>query len=131
VDAALIRLLSQSCIRQEALNLVLLPKDSAKGEALAAKAFLNRYLEEVPLTPDEQQIVKGDLKKLEVMLDKLKNVPTLDGRTPRFNRRFYPFNAFRSLLGIAGDVVAPTYAELYSGKWTHPSCSSNKRASTG
>jgi transposase-like protein len=51
--------------------------------------------------------------------------------TFRFNRRFYPFNAFRSLLGIAGDVVAPTYAELYSGKWTHPSCSSNKRASTG
>ncbi|MSU61970.1 MAG: IS1595 family transposase, partial [Pedosphaera sp.] len=38
------------------------------------------------------------------------------------NRRFYPFNAFRSLLGIAGDVAAPTYAGLYSGEWTHPSC---------
>jgi hypothetical protein len=60
-----------------------IPKDSAKGEALAAKAFLHRYLEEVPLTPDEQQIVKGDLQKLEVMLNKLKNVPTLDGRTPQ------------------------------------------------
>ena len=36
-----------------------IPKDSAKGEALAAKAFLHRYLEEVPLTPDEQLIVKG------------------------------------------------------------------------
>jgi len=60
-----------------------IPKDSAKGEALAAKAFLHRYLEEVPLTPDEQQIVKGDLQKLESMLDKLKNVPTLDGRTPQ------------------------------------------------
>ncbi len=34
----------------------------------------------------------------------------------RFNRRFYPFNAFRSLLGISGDVTAPTYAELYSTK---------------
>ena len=34
--------------------------------------------------------------------------------TFRFNRRFYPFNAFRSLLGIAGDGAAPTYAELYS-----------------
>ena len=42
--------------------------------------------------------------------------------TFRFNRRFYPFNAFRSLLGIAGDVIAPTYAELYSGDWQHPSC---------
>jgi len=27
--------------------------------------------------------------------------------TFRFNRRFYPFNAFRSLLGIAGDLTAP------------------------
>ena len=34
--------------------------------------------------------------------------------TFRFNRRFYPFNAFRSLLGIAGDVTAPTYDQLYS-----------------
>ena len=42
--------------------------------------------------------------------------------TFRFNRRFYPFNAFRSLLGIAGDVTAPTYAELYSGVWQHPTC---------
>ena len=44
--------------------------------------------------------------------------------TFRFNRRFYPFNAFRFLLGIAGDVSAPTYAELYSGEWRHPTCSS-------
>lgn len=42
--------------------------------------------------------------------------------TFRFNRRFYPFSAFRSLLGIAGDVTAPTYAELYSGDWIHPTC---------
>ena len=42
--------------------------------------------------------------------------------TFRFNRRFYPFNAFRSLLGIAGDVTAPTYAELYSGARQHPTC---------
>jgi transposase-like protein len=34
--------------------------------------------------------------------------------TFRFNRRFYPFNAFRSLLGIADAVEAPTYADLYS-----------------
>ena len=36
--------------------------------------------------------------------------------TFRFNRRFYPFNTFRSLLGIAGGVTAPTYAQLYSAK---------------
>jgi transposase-like protein len=43
--------------------------------------------------------------------------------TFRFNRRFYPFNAFRSLLGIAGEVTAPTYAELYAKK-TRPTTSS-------
>ena len=41
----------------------------------------------------------------------------------RFNRRFYPFNAFRSLLGIAGDVTAPTYAEFYATK-SRPTTSS-------
>ena len=39
--------------------------------------------------------------------------------TFRFNRSFYPFNAFRSLLGIAGEVDAPTFDALYSGEWRH------------
>ena len=38
----------------------------------------------------------------------------------RFNRRFYPMTAFNSVLGVACRVVAPTYAQLYSGEWTHP-----------
>jgi transposase-like protein len=40
--------------------------------------------------------------------------------TFRFNRRFYPFNAFRSLLGLAGNAISPTRAKLYSGQWQHP-----------
>jgi len=40
--------------------------------------------------------------------------------TFRFNRRFYPFNSFRSLLGIASDAEPPTYAGLYSGAHEHP-----------
>lgn len=36
--------------------------------------------------------------------------------TFRFNRRFYPFNTFRSLLGIAGGITAPTYAQTYATK---------------
>ena len=52
----------------------------------------------------------------------------LNGFTFRFNRRFYPFNAFRSLLGIGRvDTSAPTYAELYSGEWRHPTCSGHGR----
>jgi transposase-like protein len=42
--------------------------------------------------------------------------------TFRFNRRFYPFNAFRSLLGLAGNATAPTRTGLYSGQWRHPTC---------
>jgi predicted RNA-binding Zn-ribbon protein involved in translation (DUF1610 family) len=38
----------------------------------------------------------------------------------RFNRRFYPFNAFRSLLGLSVGAEGPTYAELYDGDWQHP-----------
>ena len=38
----------------------------------------------------------------------------------RFNRRFYPFNAFNSVLGIAARTEGPTYRELYDGEWVHP-----------
>ena len=41
----------------------------------------------------------------------------------RFNRRFYPFNAFRSLLGLSAETESPTYAELYDGDWQHPTTS--------
>jgi hypothetical protein len=34
--------------------------------------------------------------------------------TFRFNRRFDPLDAFRSLLGIAGGAAAPPFDELYS-----------------
>lgn len=34
--------------------------------------------------------------------------------TFRFNRRFYPFNAFHSLLGIGAAIEPTTYASLYS-----------------
>lgn len=40
--------------------------------------------------------------------------------TFRFNRRFYPFTTFNSLLGIGVRVEAPTYEQLYSGEWVHP-----------
>jgi hypothetical protein len=49
--------------------------------------------------------------------------------TFRFNLRFYPFNAFRSLLGISGQAFAPTYDGLYTGSWQHPKCSGERRAS--
>ncbi|MGF2656314.1 site-specific recombinase [Serratia marcescens] len=41
-----------------------LPKSSARAVALERRASIRRYLEEVPLTPDEQAIVAGDIEKL-------------------------------------------------------------------
>ena len=38
----------------------------------------------------------------------------------RFNRRFFLFHALRPLLGVAGEVTVPTYAQLYSGDLEHP-----------
>lgn len=42
----------------------------------------------------------------------------------RFNRRRSPFNAFRSLLGLAGGTKFPTYDALYSGDWRHATMTS-------
>jgi transposase-like protein len=41
--------------------------------------------------------------------------------TFRFNRRFYPMTSFNSVLGLAVKTVPPTYQQLYSGSWVHPS----------
>jgi transposase-like protein len=38
----------------------------------------------------------------------------------RFNRRFYPFNAFNSILGVGAKTLSPTRRQLYDGAWTHP-----------
>ena len=45
----------------------------------------------------------------------------IGGNLARRNRRFWPFRAFRLLLGIGANGEAPTYDGLYSGEWKHPS----------
>lgn len=37
-----------------------------------------------------------------------------------FNRRYYPFAGFHTLLGLSSKVNFPTYRKLYDGDWIHP-----------
>jgi hypothetical protein len=46
-------------------------KQSARGLVLESKASVRRYLEEVPLTPDEKAIAEKDAEKLERALTRL------------------------------------------------------------
>lgn len=48
-----------------------LPKTTAKAHAIESKDSIRRYLEEVPLTPDEKSIAEGDIEKLEVFIKKM------------------------------------------------------------
>jgi integrase len=57
------------------------PKASSRGQALEAKASLERYLERVPLTADERSAVEGDVSKLDELLAKLAGVAAPDGAT--------------------------------------------------
>jgi hypothetical protein len=50
-----------------------LPKNSARGQALESKTSIHRYLEEVPLTPDEKAIAEGDIEKLNMFIQKIDN----------------------------------------------------------
>ncbi len=49
---------------------------------LDAQISAVRLLEEVWLSPDERAAVEGDVEKLNTLLTKLRDKPTLDGRTP-------------------------------------------------
>ncbi|MEZ3498279.1 tyrosine-type recombinase/integrase [Pantoea sp. KPR_PJ] len=52
-----------------------LMKESARGLILESKSSIKRYLEEVPLTPDEKAIVEQDAEKVEMALKKLSLKP--------------------------------------------------------
>lgn len=50
-------------------------KGSAHGLILESKASIKRYLEEVPLTPDEKVIVEQDIEKVDQALKRLSIKP--------------------------------------------------------
>lgn len=59
------------------------PKDSSKALLLEAKDNLQRMLATVPLTDDERDAVDDGQAALDQLLERLADVPTPSGATPR------------------------------------------------
>ncbi len=59
------------------------PKDSSKAQLIEAKANLQRMLTAIPLTDDERVAVDDGQAALDKLLDRLADVPTPAGPTPR------------------------------------------------
>ena len=60
-----------------------LPKGSTKAQLLEAKDNLQRMLATIPLTDDERAAVEDGASALDQLLERLANVPTPTGQTPR------------------------------------------------
>jgi hypothetical protein len=59
------------------------PKDSSKGQLLEAKENLQKMLASIPLTDDERAAVDDGQAALNQLLERLTDVPTPAGPTPR------------------------------------------------
>lgn len=59
------------------------PKSSSKAELLESKANLQHMLQAIPLLEDERAAVEDGLGAIEGLLERLANVPTPAGPTPR------------------------------------------------
>jgi hypothetical protein len=60
-----------------------LPKDSSRAQLLEAKDNLQRMLAQIPLTDDEREAVELDAVAVERLIERLSDVPTPAGLTPR------------------------------------------------
>lgn len=87
------------------------------------------------VTGGNRELVEGHLPTIHLVFSNLKTwiLGTHHGRIEphhlqaylneyvfRFNRRFYPMTAFNSILGLAAHAISPTYEQLYSREWQHP-----------
>ncbi len=59
------------------------PKGSSKAQIIEAKSNLERMLQEIPLTEDEEFAVTEGIEALAKLKEKLADVPAPDGKTPK------------------------------------------------
>src|SRR5262245_65611290 len=60
-----------------------LPKESSRAQMLEASANLQRMLKEISLTEEEIAAVESGIEFMNQLCQKLADVPTPDGSTPR------------------------------------------------
>jgi integrase len=80
-----------------------LPKSSTKAQLLEAKDNLQRMLASVPLTDDERAAVDDGQAALDQLLDRLADIPTPAGPTPRE-------------IGVSATVTLLPIVEVHQGK---------------
>lgn len=59
------------------------PKTSTLGQMLEARKGIERMLQEIPLTDEEKNALSGDAAALDKWIEKLADIPTPSGQTPR------------------------------------------------
>ncbi|MGP9017669.1 tyrosine-type recombinase/integrase [Streptomyces sp. BR1] len=59
------------------------PKESTKGQLLAVKDGINKMLEQVDLTDDEREALVGDREAVAALAQRLADIPTPAGPTPK------------------------------------------------
>src|SRR5205823_8924224 len=59
------------------------PKDSTRAQLLEARENLQRMLAQIPLTDDERAAVEDGTAAVERLIERLTDVPTPAGPTPR------------------------------------------------
>lgn len=72
------------------------PKDSTKAQLMEAKGNLTRMLAEIQLTDDERVAVTDGASAVEHLLDRLADVPTPAGPTPRQMATFVPIGDLKT-----------------------------------
>jgi hypothetical protein len=59
------------------------PKESTKGQLLAVKEGINTMLEQIDLTDDEREALEGDRDAVSALVQRLADIPTPAGPTPK------------------------------------------------
>ena len=77
------------------------PKDSTRAQLLEAKDNLQRMLAQIPLTDDERAAVEDGTAAVERLIERLTDVPTPAGPTPR---QLAPSVNFIPLSTLAADT---------------------------